>query len=102
TRDSMPNPWRIMKTNGYLAIPLILIAVLLLMGYSIILVALVTSLGTFLLSFVSRATTLSPSRLAEAMEMTARVSCGLSATCACAGIIIGAMFATGLSFQITQ
>jgi len=101
-KDSMPKAWRIIRANGYLAIPLLMIAVMLIMGYSIILVALVTSLGTFLLSFVSRATLLSPSRIGEAMEATARVSCGLSTTCACAGIIIGAMFATGLSFQVTQ
>lgn len=101
-KDAMPNAWRIMRTNGYLAIPLLMIAVLLALGYSIILVALVTSLGTFLLSFVSRRTLLSPSRIGEALEVTAKVSCSLSTTCACAGIIIGAMFATGLSFQITQ
>jgi TRAP transporter 4TM/12TM fusion protein len=102
SKDAMPNAWRIIRTNGYLAIPLLMIAVLLVMGYSIILVALVTSLGTFLLSFVSRRTLLSPSRIGEALEVTAKVSCSLSTTCACAGIIIGAMFATGLSFQITQ
>jgi TRAP transporter 4TM/12TM fusion protein len=102
SKDSMPNAWRIMRSNGYLAIPLLMITVLLVMGYSIILVALVTSLGTFLLSFVSRATLLSPSRIGEALEVTARVTCSLSTTCACAGIIIGAMFATGLSFQVTQ
>lgn len=102
SKDSMPNAWRIMRSNGYLAIPLLMIAVLLMLGYSIILVALVTSLGTFLLSFVSRATALSPSRIGEALEVTARVTCSLSTTVACAGIIIGAMFATGLSFQVTQ
>lgn len=102
SKEAMPNAWRIMRTNGYLAIPLLMIAVLLMLGYSIILVALVTSLGTFLLSFVSRRTLLSPSRIGEALEVTAKVSCSLSTTCACAGIIIGAMFATGLSFQITQ
>jgi hypothetical protein len=38
----------------------------------------------------------------EAVMATARTACTLSATCACAGIIIGAIFATGLSFQISQ
>jgi len=101
-RSSMPDPWRIIRHQGYLAVPLVMIAVMLGMGYSIILVALVTSLGTFLLSFTSPSTQLSPGRLAESIEMTGRVACSLSATCACAGIIIGAMFATGLSFQVSQ
>lgn len=102
SKSAMPSPWRIVLRHGYLAIPLVMIAVMLLLGYSIILVALVTSFGTFLLSFASPSTRLSPSRLAECMEATARATCGLSATCACAGIIIGGIFATGLSFQIAQ
>src|SRR6185369_16174242 len=72
SKEAMPNAWRIIRTNGYLAIPLLMIAVLLMLGYSIILVALVTSLGTFLLSFVSRRTLLSPSRIGEALEVTAK------------------------------
>lgn len=102
SKDAMPNPWRIIRRHGYLAIPLVMIVVMLLMGYSIIMVALLTSLGTFLLSFTSRSTQLSPSRLSDALEVTGRVACSLSVTCACAGIIIGAIFATGLSFQVTQ
>jgi TRAP transporter 4TM/12TM fusion protein len=102
SKDILPNPWRLIARHGYLMIPLALIVVLLLLGYSIVLVALVTSLGTFLLSFTTRQTQLSPSRLGDAVESTARVACSLSATCACAGIIIGAIFATGLSYQVSQ
>jgi TRAP transporter 4TM/12TM fusion protein len=101
-KEMLPDAWRLIARHGYLMVPLAMIAALLVIGYSIILVALVTSLGTFLLSFTSRATRLSPSRLADAVEATARVTCSLSATCACAGIIIGAIFATGLTFQVSQ
>lgn len=101
-KAALPDPWRLIARHGYLMIPLAMIAALLVIGYSIVLVALVTSLGTFLLSFSSRSTQLSPSRLADAVEGTARVTCSLSATCACAGIIIGAIFATGLSYQLSQ
>ncbi len=75
---------------------------LLAVGYSIVFVALITSLGVILLSYTSRATRLTPSRIGDALESTARATCSLSATCACAGLIIGAIFSTGLSVQITQ
>jgi TRAP transporter 4TM/12TM fusion protein len=101
-RSSLPNPWRVLTRHGYLGAPLVLIVALLSLGYSIVLVALITSVGVVLLSYTSRATRLTPSRIADALEMTGRASCSLSATCACAGLIIGAIFSTGLSVQITQ
>ena len=88
--------------HGYLGAPLVLIVVMLILGYSIVLVALVTSLGVLLLSYTSRATRLTPSRIGEALEAAGRSTCSLSATCACAGLIIGAIFSTGLSVQVTQ
>jgi TRAP transporter 4TM/12TM fusion protein len=101
-RASLPNPWRVLLRQGYLGAPLLLIVVLLALGYSIVLVALITSAGIVLLSYTARATRLTPSRIGDALEATGRATCSLSATCACAGLIIGAIFSTGLSVQITQ
>lgn len=101
-RSDLPNPWVVIRREGYLALPLLVIIVMLVLGYSIVLVAVITSLGTILVSFVRPATRLSPLRMAESLEATARAATNLSVTCACAGILIGAIFATGLSFQITQ
>ena len=101
-RASLPNPWRVLLRQGYLGAPLLLIVVLLALGYSIVLVALITSAGVVLLSYTSAGTRLTPSRIGDALEATGRATCSLSATCACAGLIIGAIFSTGLSVQITQ
>ncbi len=101
-RADLPRLGPLLARQGYLALPLAMIIVLLMVGYSIVLVALVTSLGTILVSFIRPQTRISPARLAESIEATARATTSLSATCACAGIIIGAIFATGLSFQVSQ
>jgi TRAP transporter 4TM/12TM fusion protein len=101
-RQDLPRAWPLIARQGYLAAPLLLIIVLLVAGYSIVLVALVTSLGTILVSFIRPETRVSPARMADAIEATARTTTSLSATCACAGLIIGSIFATGLSFQVTQ
>ncbi len=101
-RKDLPDPWRVLMRHGHLGAPLVLIVVMLILGYSIVLVALVTSLGVLLLSYTSRATRLTPSRIGDALEAAGRSTCSLSATCACAGLIIGAIFSTGLSVQVTQ
>jgi len=99
---NLPSPWPIIRKQGYLALPLVLIIVTLVLGYSIVFVAIVIILTTFGLALLQRTNRMTPVRLADAIEQTARATVGLSATAAAAGIIIGAIFATGLSFQISQ
>ncbi len=98
----LPSPWPIIRKQGYLALPLVLIVVTLVLGYSIVFVAIVIIITTFGLALLQRTNRMTPVRLADAIEQTARATVGLSATAAAAGIIIGAIFATGLSFQISQ
>ena len=101
-KADLPSPWPIIRRQGYLALPLVLIIVALLMGFSIVYVAIVIILATFLLALLQRTNRMTPLRLADSIEQTARATVGLSATAAAAGIIIGSIFATGLSFQISQ
>ncbi|MCC7425744.1 MAG: TRAP transporter fused permease subunit [Alphaproteobacteria bacterium] len=101
-RRDLPNPWRLLLREGYLLLPLGVIVVMLLAGWSIVIVALVACAGCLVVSLATPETRLSASRLSDALEATARTAGSLSATCACAGIIIGAIFATGLSFQVSQ
>ena len=98
----LPSPWPIIRKQGYLALPLLLIIITLVLGYSIVFVAIVIILTTFVLALLTRTNRMTPMRLADAIEQTARATVGLSATAAAAGIIIGSIFATGLSFQISQ
>ncbi|MBR9891240.1 TRAP transporter fused permease subunit [bacterium] len=101
-RDSLPRTWEVLRRQGYLLIPIALIIGGLVAGYSIVFVAVIALAGTVITGFASRRTWPTPMRLAAAMEQTARSTAALSVTAAAAGIIIGAIFSTGLSFQITQ
>ncbi len=98
----LPSPWRLVRQQGYLALPLLLIIGALALGYSIVLVAVVIIMATFVIGVVQRQNRLNPTRLLQVFENTARATVGLSATAAAAGIILGAIFAIGLSFQIAQ
>jgi TRAP transporter 4TM/12TM fusion protein len=101
-RSVLPRAWPIFRDQGYMLIPLALIIAALFLGYSIVFVASVILLSTFALALVPRVNRMTPIRLYDAIEQTARSTVGLSATAAAAGIIIGAIFATGLSFTVSQ
>lgn len=102
SRTMLPRPWPILRDQGYMLLPLILILVALVYNYSIIFVAAVIVLTTFVIALFPKTNRMTPLRLLDAMEQTARSTVGLSATAAAAGIIIGAIFATGLSFTVSQ
>lgn len=101
-KRDLPSPRVVLRQQGYLGIPLLLVIATLALGYSIIVVAVVSIAATAALSFVRRSTWLTPMRLGDALEQAARSCVGLSATAACAGILIGAIYSTGLTFQISQ
>lgn len=102
SRDNLPRAWSVLRRQGYLLIPIGLIVGTLVAGYSIIFVAVVAIAGTFLIGFARKPTWPTAPKMLLAAEAAARSTVGLSATAACAGIIIGAIFATGLSFKLSQ
>ena len=101
-KKDLPRAWPIIRKQGYLALPLVLIVVALILGYSIVFVAVLIIFSTFLLALIQRTNRLTPARLIDALEKTAKGTAGVSAAAAAAGIIIGAIFSTGLSFQVGQ
>ncbi len=101
-KKHLPRAWPIIRKQGYLALPLVLIVVALALGFSIVFVAVVIIFSTFLLGLIQRTNRLTPVRLIDSLEKTAKGTAGVSAAAAAAGIIIGAIFSTGLSFQVSQ
>lgn len=101
-RESLPSAWAIMKKQWFYLLPIVVIAVALAMGYSVILVATLTIITTFVIGVLQRRDRLDPVKLLHVVEETARSTAGLSATAAAAGIMMGAIFAVGLSYQVSQ
>lgn len=101
-RDELPNTWQLLKRQGYLGIPLVTLTIMLFLGWSILIVALVGIFTVFVLSFIRKSTRLTPMRLEAIFKQTANNTVPLSTACACAGIIIAAIFSTGLSFELGQ
>ncbi|MEO0679985.1 MAG: TRAP transporter fused permease subunit [Pseudomonadota bacterium] len=101
-RSLLPSAWSILRREGYLLLPLALIIGALLAGRSIVNVAVLVTGATFLIAVLQPRRRLTPRALLAVVEDTARATVGLSVAAAAAGIILGAIFAVGLSFQIAQ
>ena len=101
-KEHLPSAWQIFKSQGYLLLPIILIIAALIAGKSIVYVATMICGVTFLIALLQPRNRITPRQLLTIAEDTARATVGLSAAAAAAGIILGAIFAVGLSFQIAQ
>ena len=101
-KDILPSAWQILRREGYLLLPIVLIIGALMAGRSIVYVAVMITGVTFLIALIQPRRRITPHALLKVVEETARATVGLSVAAAAAGIILGAIFAVGLSFQIAQ
>ena len=101
-KSTLPSAWRIFLRQGYLLLPLVLIIVTLALGYSILFVSIIIIAASFAIALLQKAHRMTPYRLLASLEDTTRSVVGLCATAGAAGIIIGSVFATGLTFTVAQ
>ena len=101
-RSKLPAAWLIFRREGYLLLPVVLIIAALIAGYSIVFVAVLVTAATFIIALLQPRRRIQPVDIVRTIEETARATVGLSVTAAAAGIILGAIFAVGLSFQVAH
>jgi TRAP transporter 4TM/12TM fusion protein len=78
------------------------IIVVLILGYTPMYAAFLAILSVFGLSFLRPETRMSPVEILSALEDGATKSIPVSVACACAGIIIGCVFVSGLGLKFTN
>ena len=103
-RAELPRFVRVMVERGHLFVPIAIILVGLLLGYSAPLSALVAALSCLPVALL-RATTrpgISWRSVLGALEEGARNTLAVAMACACAGIVIGCVTITGLGITFTQ
>jgi TRAP transporter 4TM/12TM fusion protein len=104
SRSELPRFVSVMTRRGHLFIPILVILVGLMLGYSAPLCALVGALSCFPVALL-RATTragLSWRNVLDALQDGARNTLAVAMACACAGIVIGCVTITGLGITFTQ
>jgi TRAP transporter 4TM/12TM fusion protein len=99
-RERLPNIWRLLRTKGFLLIPLAAIIYFLVAGYTPLMAAFFGILTCLPLSWLNRETRLTPVKLMQAFEAGARGALSVACACGCVGIIVGTGTLTGLALRI--
>ena len=103
-RSELPRLGRVMAVRGHLFIPVFVVLVGLMLGYSAPLCALAGALACIPVALM-RATTREGIRwrtVYDALVDGARNTLGVAMACACAGVVIGVVTITGLGIVFTQ
>jgi len=100
SRDRLPKVWKLLRTKGFLLLPLAAIIYFLLSGSTPLKAAFYGILVCIPLSWLNRETRLTPTKLLEAFEAGARSSLSVACACACVGLIVGTGTLSGLALRV--
>lgn len=101
-KSELPRTGEVLKRGWHLLIALLVLVAFLLYGYTPMRSAffgLATLVG---LSFISPTTRMSPVDMLAALEAGVRATVPVAVACACAGLIIGSVFVSGLGLKFTN
>jgi TRAP transporter 4TM/12TM fusion protein len=101
-KADLPNFRQEIKRGGHLLLAILVIIVVLVVGYTPMYAAFLGILSVIALSFLRPETRMSPIGILSALEDGATKSIPVAVACACAGIIIGCVFVSGLGLKFTN
>ena len=101
-KAELPQTWDVLRRGWHLLIALVILIAFLLYGYTPMKSAFFGLSALVALSFINPATRMSPVDLLAALEAGVRATVPVSVACACAGLIIGSVFVSGLGLKFTQ
>lgn len=101
-KDQIPKFLPTLRRSAPLLIPLVVIVVLMVMGFSPLRAALVSTAVMFVGSCFSRHTRLTPAGFVEALKKSAYNAISVTVACAICGIITGVITLTGLGLKLSD
>ena len=103
-RAELPRLGRVMAERGHLFVPIAMILIGLILGYSAPLCALVGALSCLPMALMRKTTRqgIRWQSVLEALEEGAKNTLSVAMACACAGIVIGCVTITGMGIVFTQ
>ena len=101
-KENLPQVKKVFAEGWHLLLPLFVIVYLLVKGYTPLRAALVCIIVTVAIAMLRKNTRLNGKDILDALENGARSAIGVSAACACAGIIIGVVTLTGVGLKIAN
>ncbi|MEK9671342.1 MAG: TRAP transporter permease [Rhodospirillaceae bacterium] len=101
-KEYLPQLGEVLKRGWHLLISLAILIYFLMAGYTPMKSAFWGISSLFVLSFINKETRMSPADIMGALETGIRTTMPVTIACACAGLIIGSVFVSGLGLKFTQ
>lgn len=101
-KDELPSLRKTLIRGGHLLLSVVGLITFLAMGYTAMMAAFWAILLLFVLSFFRKETRLRPVGLLSALEEGAKSALTVGMACACAGIIIGCVYVSGLGMRFSH
>jgi len=102
SKKELPDVLGIVKSEGYLILPVITIVVFLVLGYTPQTAGFWSIITILLVTIFKKSTRMRWDTILSAMETGAKNAISITAVCACAGIIVGAVIMTGLGLKLSR
>jgi TRAP transporter 4TM/12TM fusion protein len=96
SKENIPKAAEVLKKQGHLSLPLIVLMVMLFSGYTPLYAAVFSILACVIASWLRKETRMGPKKILQALEEGARGAVGVGIACAAIGIVIGTVSLTGL------
>jgi TRAP transporter 4TM/12TM fusion protein len=101
-RDEIPKIKNIIRKQWLFIVPLLILILVLILGYSPRIAVLYTLLTTIVVGMFKREMRMTPSKFLQALAQSGFDSVMVSCACAAAGIVIGVVLLTGMGTKITN
>lgn len=96
SRENIPNVIDVLKNQGHLSLPLIVLLYMLFSGYTPVYAAVFSILACVIASWFRKANRMGIKKILQALEEGARASVGVAVACAIIGVVIGTVSLTGI------
>ena len=94
--------WKHTLKNSYMMLPIVVIIVVILLGFSVFRAAFLAILTTLVVGFIHDKKSISPKNILKMLDQTGRMSVSIAAPLACASIVVGSIQLTGLGLKLTS
>ncbi|NGQ95706.1 TRAP transporter permease [Brevibacillus sp. SYP-B805] len=101
-KEELPKLRDVMKERGHLLLPLVMLVVLLMLGYSPTFVAFFTIVATVVIAAFRKSSRMGLRDILQALENGVRETLGVAAACAAVGITVGVFSLTGLGLKLAN
>jgi TRAP transporter 4TM/12TM fusion protein len=101
-KEELPSAKEELKKGGHLFLSVLVIIGLLAIGFTPMYAAMWGIISVFVLSSLRKETRMTPIKILKFMENGALKALPVSIACACAGIVIGSIFVSGLGLKFTN